>query len=145
VEAIMQLRGTSCCGLYELFELNQDRSAEQTLKQFVQKSGYKYKPLWTDNDEYDKPFSHVIFTAAHQRKAKFDDPEHPSYGTRFAEFIKANKLGSVTESATTENPNSGNQLRVYVWAVDWTKVKAWDQGKLTEKPKKTTKKAVTAK
>ena len=49
----------------------------------------------------------------------FSDHAHAlSNGSRLAAFIKKKKLGTVTATRSKVNPNSGNAIKVWVWAVD---------------------------
>lgn len=129
----MNTRGTACCGLYEIYNLSKHKTPEGAMRSFLSVSGFKWQPSYlpTAKVEYgERPFSHVVFSAAHRSKAQFEDK---SYGTRFAEFIKAQGFGDVVESTTAVNPNSTNQLKIYVWTIDWKALEKWDKGETVGK------------
>lgn len=46
-------------------------------------------------------------------------------GERFAQYVRENKLGNVLKSESARNPNSGNQIAVWIWTVDQTALLAW--------------------
>ncbi len=43
----------------------------------------------------------------------------------FAQFIKDHKLGSVTKTRAKKNPNSGNKIRGWLWAVNEPEFRVW--------------------
>lgn len=49
----------------------------------------------------------------------------PDYGRKFAAFIQANKLGEVTSTGRHVNPNSGNHLKIFIWAIDHGELQKW--------------------
>lgn len=51
------------------------------------------------------PFAHLIMSQAGKE----------TYGMRLAKFIRANKLGRVTSGPPNRNPNTGNQVKVFIW------------------------------
>ena len=48
-----------------------------------------------------------------------------TYGTDLKAFILAKGLGTVIQSETVENPNSGNYITVYLWWMDRNALRAW--------------------
>ena len=50
-----------------------------------------------------------------------------TYGTDLKAFILAKGLGTVTQSKTVENPNSGNYITVYLWWMDRNALKTWHE------------------
>lgn len=105
----MRLNVMSCCGAREITNLSISRSAPQAMQEFGQAI---YTRSYADN------FRYVIFTAA-------DYGKPATYGTRFAKFIAKNNLGTVLETAKNRNPNTGNQVQMWVWTVNHDAVKAW--------------------
>lgn len=41
-----------------------------------------------------------------------------TYGDKFAEFVEAEKLGTVTSDEPARNPNSGRPVKVFNWTID---------------------------
>lgn len=124
----MEVNGlTGCCGIRELHGLSQyvDRrrvfDAQKALKDFTKMVYYPdHLGRWRDR----------------WRFAIFAENRSYTYGREFMAFIKELGLGDVVESQRDVNPNSSNQLKVYLWTVNHEAVKAWmkDQ-KLPEVPK----------
>ena len=46
-------------------------------------------------------------------------------GTQFAKFVTKNKLGTLSMSAVRRNPNSGSNIRVWVWDIDRPALYKW--------------------
>lgn len=97
------LNDMECCGTCELAGLIYTRT--------------KYAVLHAANS---KPCAFVIFT-----EAQCNDIPPTTYGKKLSAFIKDNGLGEVVETAEKLNPNSGNMLKVYVWAVDRDSLKTF--------------------
>ena len=100
----------SCCGLIEIenvsgledgYNPNTDIKAELLRGYF-------------DNPLCDSPRNRAfaIFTGV------VDENGRCSYGGKLATFLKKNRLGRVWTLGTRMNPNSGNMLRMWVWAID---------------------------
>lgn len=122
----LDINNTSCCGVDELHGIA-DESPEDILEALVKelyhpprpelsfdykqsrsvKTGRTIPEKWTTNSFY-------IFTQANNT----EDDDYSDYGEELAEFIHKHKLGEVATSATRRNPNSDNDVTVYVWAVD---------------------------
>lgn len=60
--------------------------------------------------------AHMIFTQA---------GANARYGYKFAEFIRQNRLGRVTVSVGSKNPNSDNIVRVFTWTLNQDAVMTW--------------------
>lgn len=101
----MSVRDTSCCGLGEINGL-QSMSPEAIVQQ-------------VQNSFRDRAFYILTGARAHGFKC----------GRDFCRFIEANKLGTVRETQARRNPNSGNNLRVYIWAVNLRNLAKWRPGK----------------
>lgn len=103
----MELRHLSCCGIREGTSLSTSRSPEEALRKF-------------GNSIYRFPgpdrFRYVLFSQAGKRA---------KYGRVFAAFIVEKGLGTVIETEFHKNPNSGHQLKAYLWTVDHVATKAW--------------------
>ena len=71
-----------------------------------------------------QPSKSKITSAKRVLKSAFVEPTE-NYGERLADYITAQNLGTVTASAINRNPNSGNDVRVFVWAVDKHALTDW--------------------
>lgn len=110
----LSITGLQCCGVKEIGGLRNIGNTpgtfdgfERELRIFV--SSYKDGNITN---------AYFIFTAVVQHGS-------PPYGEAFKAFILKNNLGEVQETSVNKNPNSGNQLRVYLWTVDQRNLKAW--------------------
>ena len=93
-----------CCGLREISGIARCSGPEKALENLAK--GMLYDSSWR----------HAVFTQAGTRS---------TYGEKFKAYILKEKLGTVVESETKVNPNSGNKLKAYVWTVDWRRMKGW--------------------
>jgi hypothetical protein len=106
----MRFHPKSCCGLREISGLSDHCDSAEAMQAFcgsVIFSGYLR-------------CSHAIFSEARGMLMN-DGP----YGERFAAYIRRHNLGTVTASKRVENPNSGNQLKVWVWTINKRNLRAW--------------------
>lgn len=55
----------------------------------------------------------------------FSDADRNGGGKFFADIIRTNKLGALVETEPTRNPNSGNQIRGWLWTVDYPAIKTY--------------------
>lgn len=113
-----------CCGICEIDHLSSYLHAEDAMVNFCEQQVGKrllFKP--NDYGHQDQMFSFYVFTCAFSGYER----EVNNYAVKFAEFIKANKLGKVWESEPKKNvifhPNHSNA--VFVWTVDQEAIKAW--------------------
>ena len=100
-----------CCGIREIHALSYYATANEALKAFgaltyqnmvrVPPGKLMLKP--------DKGFRYIIFTQAQKTS---------SYGQRFADLIIRHKLGTLLDTGFHINPNSLNNLKVWIWEVD---------------------------
>ena len=102
----------ACCGILEVMHLRES-APKQTLIDIC-----NYDHHYNYEEELPKLQHHpyVIFT----------DHIDMKYGKNFAKFIKKNRLGIITYSSKAKlNPNSGNNIRMWVWSVNWRAVKIY--------------------
>lgn len=119
-----------CCGFREIGHLLEDSNPERMFASFLKATELRPLSDWQkDRPEYqtkayeqarrqDK-FRYALFSGAN-----VEIPKRAIYSDKFAKFIEANKLGSVMASDWNLNPNSGNQLKVFLWTIDWDVVNA---------------------
>jgi len=98
----MEVRPTTCCGLRELNGIIEYTTPEAILEHAV--------PQFRGTDG-----AFMMFSC----------PTSNSIGRKLAEFIKDNEFGVVTESPVRRNPNSGNMLRVFMWALNKKPLYKW--------------------
>jgi hypothetical protein len=91
----------SCCGIKELDDISGYRP-ETILADICQE--------WFDNT----PRAFMFFSCT---------TEYVS-GHNLAKYVKENGLGKVFKMPTKLNPNSGNHIRVWMWAVNNSKLKS---------------------
>lgn len=99
-----------CCGLRELSELSNFNSSREALLGLIgtiQENDGENPGKWL--------FGVIIFTEAGRG----------TYATRFAKYIAAKRLGAVTAVPSFYNPNSGNQVRMFVWRINHAAVGRW--------------------
>lgn len=78
-----------------------------------------YQGEWGQEAPYPR-FRYLFFTQAVRPGTGMS----VRYGERFANYIKEHDLGFVTQTGENVNPNSGNNLTVWIWTVDHLKLKA---------------------
>lgn len=126
------------CGVEQLCDFPTGRISEKRLRTMLLKVGQDFWGDWSQEGEY-------VGLWPNQRYVRFDPPRyraenelHPSCAfllfshkdsnkvtQRFAALIEAEKLGDVWRSEPANNPNSGNDIVVYVWKVDKANFKKW--------------------
>jgi hypothetical protein len=97
----------ACCGIVEIAGLSEYDTPEDAFKDFARQL------------TRCRLFRYAIFSEASRK----------GYGSKFATFIKRNKLGSVVCTDWNINPNSEHTLKGWLWTVDRDAVRDW-------KPKK---------
>lgn len=54
-----------------------------------------------------------------------DNTKAPRYGQRLASFIVKHNLGEVTTQRARKNPNSGRNIKVWLWGIDRGAFEKW--------------------
>lgn len=96
---------TSCCAMAELCNIN-----EGTPKEILRDH---------HADIFGLNATFVVFTDIMDWRGR------ARWADDFMRFIHRNKFGKVTRSVSKTNLNSSNNVRVYVWAVANTKLRAY--------------------
>ena len=106
----MYLKDLECCGIKELDGI---KESENTAKRSVLyiAGAQRVAEKEDDGDE----FAFIIFS----------DTYSAPRGKALANYITKNKPGSIRKTLSRENPNSGNDLTVWVWAIHQNNLKAW--------------------
>lgn len=114
-----------CCGAVELGSLGDPQTPDKILLQVAPSILGEYGLVFfTDTVEYA------------EAGCTCDDPDceddhdegdrsGPGNAVRLESFIKENKLGTVTVTPATPNPNSGNTIAGWIWAVDQKALEKW--------------------
>lgn len=113
----MYLHRMACCGIYEIDDLQRQRTPLTNMRQFVTAIApvpCAYGPYGPSVRVRDQ-FRYAIFSGTARAK----------YGDRFAAFILDHQLGEVISTGYHINPNSGHRLKVWVWTIDHVALKAW--------------------
>lgn len=104
--------GLNCCGIKELAGISQGSPANA---------------IWSAGllvNEFDPSMPrcrYIIFSQAHSNMFKSS-----GYGYDFAQYIRDNNLGEVFDQVPVgKNPNSGNQVKMWIWIFDSDAMKAW--------------------
>lgn len=108
----MEIQDGLNCALSEISGINLS-NPKSVLIDFLEE-------LESRGEEDDGPSSVVMFTTAGRGQL------YVAYGERFATFLRAQNLGTVTSTPEAfKNKNTGRFVRVYFWAVNWKALKAW--------------------
>ena len=118
-----------CCGVKEIAGVSSYTGRPEAclldlMSQFVRdardnQSPYCYVSL---------PAGYFLFTEARRpTPAEGSTPAH--YGQDLAAYIEQEKLGAVHLAPIIRNPNSGNFIQTYLWAIDHTAFTAWWEAK----------------
>jgi len=128
----MRLHQMMCCGLRELHGLEwaSGSGPVHAMTEFIHVACPKRQEYKWRNGKYMMQylsrlyFSHVVFSEARDGNG--------GYGERFAAYIKKNKLGDVVASQRRVNPNSGNQVKLWVWTLNKQALVKWAAANIKE-------------
>lgn len=72
----------------------------------------------------------AVYTAIHTNNKNgsfywFADGVNSTNGDRLARYILKHNLGDLTEFGPTHNPQSGHDLKMWVWQIDVPVIDAW--------------------
>ena len=107
------------CGISQLYYLNL-----ATFKSMFDRDE-KQATRW--KDEFQKPYKELFFPLQRFNKGQaymFSDAVDYKNGQQVADFIRANELGNITEIGPWRNPNSGNNIKAWLWVYNGNKPKA---------------------
>jgi hypothetical protein len=109
-----------CCGVRELAGIGEGNSSEFILRSFCNEvytnALFNEHQDITEGNEDRGNFAHVFFTQAGVGK---------TYGENLASYIQRHGLGNVVATPSMLNPNSGNNLKMWVWTVNWKTTAEW--------------------
>ena len=105
------LYSMQCCGVKEIAGIS-NYTPRQVITQIMSHAYYKRAGLY-------------IFTGVVHG-------ESDSYGGRFAEYIRVRKLGTVTASEASRNPNTMNTVKVWVWKPNYIALAKLAEDKKTD-------------
>lgn len=96
----MSVKHSTCCGLKEFYNL--DEPKDQLLEIFATRVEYRFAmALFTDN-----------FKGGRR-------------GAGLKKLIEKLGVGTVTETPLTKNPNSGRNIRAWIYIIDYPKLAKW--------------------
>lgn len=103
-----------CCGFREIHCLGQYRAPGMAMRDFLTTlmGALPADQLGVRTGR----FRYVMFAQAHKQS---------TYGDRFKAFIEKNKFGTVMETGWNVNPNSSNDLKLFLWTIDWGPLREW--------------------
>jgi hypothetical protein len=96
---------TACCGVNEITSLGDFRNSKDALQEVCR-----------DMYWYEGNCAFITFTQA---------GSGTRYGNNLKRYIESNKLGDVTVSPSKVNPNTGNRVRMFVWAINRPALDRW--------------------
>ena len=99
------LRNMSCCGVLE-YDGVEGKAPERILLEISNN-------WWGNANEARSAF--IIFT----------DVVWDEYGENLHSYIVKNKLGAVVKTRKKENPNTDNEIKVWVWSPNEVNFKRW--------------------
>lgn len=110
----MEIQGLpGCCGVKELTNLVARNDALLNMQDFVYRA-------YSKEHQLNGRFRYALFSEANSQGFN-----SKTYGHLFAELITREKLGTLIETERNVNPNSGNDVKVWVWTVDHNAVREW--------------------
>lgn len=119
---------TGCCGLDEYYGLNTnvdvaDIPRELFLYSLDENRGMD--PTWSTV----RVSTQIVLTAV-QPQSTGNHRARYHYGAdkKLVALVKKHKLGTIVSSPLKLNPNSGNKIKCYLWAVSVSGLKAYLQG-----------------
>lgn len=131
----MSICDTACCGTRELDGVS-DEPPETLIREMIEEgfleshydfSGSRLTKKW------NPCFAFVVFTDTNAKSYTGHNRRYT--GKKFAAYLEAHKLGTVTASVRRTNPNhSGRKgvfLQVWVWAMDFKALKVWAKDHMT--------------
>jgi hypothetical protein len=113
----------NCCGIVELADIQNKDSVEclMELGRDVAQGFYNDKGVYINNQTLDPhqdlECAFVIFSDANETGY--------AYGQPLADLIQKEKLGRVSQVWDKENPNSNNDLTLWVWTPNRKRYIAW--------------------
>lgn len=114
----------------ELHGLQFTSNAKSAMKEFLEASCPRESLYSWNTGKYthlkELRFSHVVFSEAKDGSG--------AYGERFAAYIRRNNLGDVVASGRRVNPNSGNQVKCWVWTLNKRALMAWANKNIKQAP-----------
>lgn len=112
----MGLRRFSCCGVKELSGISDHANPLAVLQRYVAEVRTMYNRPKGGRFMFTPGGAHMFFTQAGNGVV---------YGENLAAYIEKNELGTIIRSPGRVNPNSGNNLIVFLWTLNQKNLKAW--------------------
>lgn len=109
-----EIRDTSCCGVAEIVHIGETSSVELILDA-------------VGEDRYEDDGQNGAFYF-------FTDIGRARRGHDLAKYIRDHKLGKVSRSEAKRNPNTGNRVIIFTWALQGNSFKAWYRKRHPKEP-----------
>ena len=93
------------CGVVEMYDL------EDGPKSLIRDASTKY----AEGREWGEKFVHIIFSDAVRR----------GHGSKLAAVITKENLGALYTTRARKNPNSPNNIKTWMWSVNWDAVEKY--------------------
>jgi hypothetical protein len=107
----MNFAAVACCGVREISLLSSYTDPKVAMRMFGQ-GLFSKRP----GEQKTSPmFRYVVFTQAQAQNTRLTET---GYGYRFAAYIREHNLGTLIDTPFNVNPNSNNNLKMWVWTVD---------------------------
>ena len=121
----MIINNLNCCGIKELIGFqNKKKSIKKILKETCTTKYYINHSGLLKNTFGNAYFIYSI-----------TNRQSPERGNKLANAIHKYKLGTVIKAPTAKNPNSKNELNVWLWRINQQSLKKWYRNEL-KKPQK---------
>lgn len=131
----MDFHSTKCCGIKEIDGLAHVYDPSLMMAKFCQSQIDIGVNFYAGSTHKGKLYNNYLFTAAvypvattKNRGTRLVDRDmwYP-YGHWFADFIRANKLGTIVESSSRVNTafHPDHEVKVWVWETDHQAILAW--------------------
>lgn len=107
------------CGIREFYDIPSYMTPESFLVEFLTKARASVDPITARM--YPNKWKAFRFLVFSHRSSYFQ------VCNAICEYIKENKLGKIVLTEAANNPNSGNDIKIYIWQVDWEPLLAWEK------------------
>lgn len=116
---MLSLDDTSCCGIKDLNGIQDNDEGDSVVATPFEVIGYVIG-CGGFHVGHVRPFcAFIMFSQAQFLGA---GKSVNKAGTNLAAYIHKNKLGKVVRLPAAKNPNSGNKVTPFMWAVDWKRL-----------------------
>lgn len=125
----MNFQSVACCGVREISSLSTYPDPKEAMRMFGQ--GLFSKRV--GEVKTSPMFRYAVFTQAQSQSTPICEGKSlidkgTGYGYRFANYIREHNLGDLIETPFNVNPNSNNNLKLWVWTINLETIKKhWEK------------------